>query len=189
MRFIFSDLQKYYNSNYDFLLNYNISFKPNILSWGNYKNREIFDTYEEYFHWIINCRQYSFNLHDGSALQLYYEGDGNTLKKASLAFLPLCDDNLQYFRFDLDYEASRDYCHTCYHVHFGYKTEKMRLTLFHFPKPSQFIQFVKSFVYEIPVEKFKKDKFYPDLNKLAENPTGIISGGEKYNHFLKLVSE
>lgn len=176
---MFLDLRKFYNEHYRFLLNpFYTLFDNKILSWKNYDLYQHFDLYEEYFRWVTNEFQYSIMLSDGSVIQIYAEeGQNGEIVKANYSFLPNTNTKFEYFRFDLDSPNKKDYTHTIYHVHFGHNKPEMRLSLYQFPLPSEFIKFIlAALYYKKEFYNFKKTNFFPDLDQLSN----------RYHHFIKL---
>jgi hypothetical protein len=155
----------------------------NAVSWENYRTNEKFETYNEYYNWVINKIQYSFMLKDESAIQIFLEGersgkkDNYVLVKGKMAYLPRPDKYSEYFRFDVDYKKANDYDHTAYHAHFGYRSKDVRFSLYQFPTPSEFVKFVLFIDYGYHYMHFNSKNFFDDLDLL----------GNKYNHNLSFV--
>jgi hypothetical protein len=176
MRDYYSNLETFYNQNHKKLINPNFIWRDDKLTWNNRLGWLKEHNYEKYFQWLINEKQYSLLLTDGAALQIYYEFYKDALKIASLSFYPVPESGFEPFRFDLDIDAAKDYHHTHYHIHYGYNTKGMRMPLYRFPMPSEYIKFVLAYVYaENSFYNFKKDLFLDNLDDLEC----------KYNHSLK----
>lgn len=180
---LYSDLDIFYKANsrkYN-LLNPRYKFDNRVLSWQNHISNEKFETYPEYFEWVISEVQYSLMLSDESVVQIYFEGEKNKKKfvitKGSMAYLPRPDKYSEYFRFDVDAINARDFDHTAYHIHFGYKAKDTRFCMFEFPFPSEFIKLILSMDYGISFETFNPKKVFKNLD----------SFGSKYNHSFRLT--
>lgn len=180
---VFNDLDTFYKAysrQYKFM-NPRYAKTYNSLSWENHISNEKFDSYEEYYQWVIDKIQYSLLLGDESAVQIYFEGERKgkkyEIKKGSMAYLPNPKKYSEYFRFDLDYKNSEHYNHTAYHIHFGYKAKDVRFSLLSMPLPSEFIKFILFLDYNVEYEYFNDKNFLPDLDKLDN----------KYNHILQLI--
>jgi len=144
----------------------------NTISWGNYLGKNPQQYYDSYFQWVYDNYQFSFEITDLCVAQLYYEFSEDKITKASLAFLPYPHLSHQYLRLDLDHEATRDFDHCSYHVHFGYPSNMVRLALFNFPWPSEFMKFILFMVGKEKIQKFLPQNFFPNLDDL----------GNKHNH-------
>ena len=182
---IFLDIQYFYNS---FAIKYNITNprfvkSDTVISWSNHIPTERFITYEEYYHWVYNKSQYSFSLENDSLVQLYFEGKWGKEKKkrvvkvskASMAYLPNPASYSEYFRVDMDLDNAKNFCHNSYHVHFGYRNDELRISLYQYPLPSQFTIFLLNS--EEDIRAFSKDRFFPSLDYLKE----------QYNHKLEFI--
>ncbi len=155
-----------------------ISPNKKKLTWLNYRSKESFYTYEEYYNWVNNNLQYSIAISDKALIQIFFEGDGKKILKSSLAFLPNPNILMSYFRFDMDLLSCKNYYHNSYHINFGYRTDDVRYSLNKFPYPSEFIKFSLFLIGKDEFLFFKKDHFFSDLNSL----------GEKYSHFFDMIS-
>ena len=181
---LYNDIDRFYNLNWNKygLTNPNYTRINNTLSWNAYKSKDSYKTYEEFYRWLSNNKQYSFQLgHDDSFIQLYYETDDNKLLKSSLGFIPSpasVEEGLVYLRFDCDFSVNTDYHHTIYHIHFGHPDAEMRLCLYRFPLPSHFIEFIMQIAYQqTPPKESRQSEYIPDLEGLSC----------KYAHYLKLT--
>lgn len=75
---------------------------------------------------------------------------------------------MPYFRFDLDYNNKEDYIHNSYHIHFGYLTKK-RFSLFNYPLPKTFIEFLLFLKFGCPTNFKMKGFLKKNLCQLKEN--------------------
>ena len=183
-----TDLLKYYNLKFRELglRNPNFLFDGSRVSWNKYRPREEFTTYKEYYDWVLENFQYSLMLSDDSVVQIYYEvnqaTDREKLDKASLAFLPnpltVDIDGVNYIRLDCDMDSHIDYFHTAYHIHFGYRSQ-MRVSLFQFPTPSQFFNFIMNAAYN--------DFYSPQKTLKNCSILDLDSQGYKYQHYLNVT--
>jgi hypothetical protein len=164
------------NSSKHEIINPFFVWNGNTVSWNNYLGKNPHGNYEEYFQWVYDNNQFSFEVADFCVAQVYYEVKEEKIEKASLAFLPFPNLSHQYLRFDLDHEAARDFEHCSYHVHFGYPSNMVRLALFNYPWPSEFMKFVLFMIGKEQVQKFSSQNFFPSLDLL----------GNKHNHSLSL---
>lgn len=178
MRSYFNNLETFYNHNSKLILNPNFIYKNRLITWNNRLSKSSSEDYEKYFVELLNDRQYSFQFTDGSLTQIFYEfNEKDELVRASLGYFPEPESKFEIFRFDLDHKGAKDYVHSNYHIHFGFNTLGMRISLFHFPKPSEFIKFILAFVYNnSDFFVFNKQNFLKDLDQLKSN----------YHHYLKL---
>lgn len=173
---LFQDLKIFYISNNEkfSLTNPLFTQKNNseILTWYNYKSKQSFYTYDEYYLWVINNLQYSVVIDDKVLVQIYYVQKGKDITKASLSFLPHPDLLMSYFRFDMDTENNKDYYHNSYHINFGYRSDDVRFTLNRFPYPSEFLRFVLFLMGYDEFKTFNRKRFFDDLNSI----------GDQYSH-------
>lgn len=147
---------------------FHLSNDKKTMSWYNYKPKEHFYTYEEYYQWANDNLQYSIAISNKALIQLfYYEKDSN-ITKASLSFLPNPDELMSYFRFDLDCENHEDYHHNSSHINFGYRADNIRYSLNKFPYPSEFIKFCLFVAGNHELTNFNGRKFLADLDTRGE---------------------
>lgn len=168
---LYNNAETYYNLKLMSLYNKKIIKKDNCLTWPNYLGKLAYTSYEEYYEFSLNNGQYSFLLVDDSMVQLYYECHNNIIKKANLAYLPSSNNGYTYFRFDLDINSKTNYYHNTYHIHFGFNSNNFRLSLYSFPYPSEFLNFINS-LYKNFDKNFSSDKLLKNLDELKE----------EYNH-------
>ncbi len=176
---LLSDLRIFYNLNFNEfnLLNpfFYINSSSNSLTWKNYISEESFDTYEEYYQWVVSNNQYSLTFGEDALIRIHFKKKG-TNWFASMAFLPDPSINSTYFRFDMDFSEQKDFIHSSYHIHFGYNSNRFRISLMSYPYPSQFLYFIAFLLGYHKCKHFDNSKFFPSLDSIPE----------VYNHFLNL---
>lgn len=99
--------------------------------------------YSDYFQFCLNNSFFSLQIADGSLVQLYMKaGPHGELVDGSLAFIPKPDNGFDYFRLDYAPAEARHYRHNRYHGHFGFRSKNMRISLFQYPWPDEFLTFL-----------------------------------------------
>lgn len=178
---VHNDLKQFYDHNYgDFQLNnafFCVNDKKDALTWANYLAEENFESYEEYYGWVVGNSQYSLAFGDMAVVRIYFRGM-EEIQFASMAFLPNPANKMPYFRLDLDYAGAKDYVHSSYHVHFGYANNQMRFSLMNYPYPSQYLSFLAFLLGYRDCENFDNGKFFTSLDEFSD----------KYNHYLNFVT-
>lgn len=142
-RAMHSDLERFYHENFRNAGLTNPRFileDRKRLSWADRKPWQAFNTYEEYFHWVLNENQYSLIVQESAFVQIYYEDTNNNEFISSLSFIPEPGLRLPYLRLDCDPSAARDFIHNSFHMHIGYDSQDYRLPLHKFPFPSEFMK-------------------------------------------------
>lgn len=178
---VYANIQQTYNmfaSKYNMMNPRFFLNDMNQISWLGYISNEKFETYEEYYFWVLDNVQYSFSFGDDSLVQFFFEGEAKGKKieviKASMAFLPNPYSYSDYFRFDMDLKNEVDFEHVSYHAHFGYRSKNVRFTIYKYPMPSEFVKLIRFLHYSTTIKSFSENKFWENLNER----------GIKYNHAL-----
>lgn len=176
---LYSDLHTFYNQNFRQLSLVNPLYcrdnSIDALTWDDYLSEESFDYYDDYYQWVLSNNQYSLAFGEEALVRIFFKNGGNHWF-ASMAFLPDPEINSTYFRFDMDLPKHKDFIHSSYHIHFGYNSDRFRISLMNYPYPSQFLYFIAFLLGSYECENFNKEKFFPDLDSLTE----------AYNHVLNL---
>ncbi|HLO59212.1 MAG TPA: hypothetical protein VK179_10750 [Bacteroidales bacterium] len=168
---LYSNLERIYNANfrkYD-LQNPFFCLKNNELTWHSYVPKESFYTYDEYFKWVINNNQYSLAVSGKALIQVYFREENRIITKGTLAFLPEPDSFMTYFRFDMDTINPAPYYHNTYHIHFGYRSDDIRFSLYKFPYPSEFIKFTLFLLGNSEFTSHNNERFFSDLATIGES--------------------
>lgn len=147
---------------------FEISPNGKLLTWKNYKSKESFYNYEEYFHWVNENLQYSIAISETAFIQVFFEEEDGVISKGSLSFLPYPDLLMVPFRFDMDTKNCKDYYHNSYHINFGYRSDDVRFSLNRFPFPTEFIKFCLFLNGNSEFTHFNKKKFFNDLTAIGE---------------------
>jgi len=163
---LFGDIIGCYDIYQKEIFNKKVIRNDNEISWDKREAFQVFDNYSQFYKWVIENRQYSFQSKDDSFFQVYYSVMKNKLVNASLTYIPNPDkDQLggSYIRFDCNLSSHIDYLHTAYHIHFGYNSQS-RICLYRFPFFSEFICFIKHTIYQADLEHLPRQRKKGVLN-------------------------
>lgn len=152
----------------------------NVFSWSQAGSFILSDpfTYNELLS-AVESHQYSFQMFDGSIIQIYYafREDGVTLSSARLAYYgspqsQTSGDNPEdtrpevhpepdfvitnWIRVDYEPGAQRGVLHSPCHVHFG-GIPRSRLMVRRVPTPKQFIEFIMALCYPVEYARHRLD--------------------------------
>lgn len=174
----FSMLISAYDDWHRCLLNPNFFRSGNRISWNSYESNWIDEslTYDSFME-LVSTKQYSFQVQDGSIIQLYYEFDsnGDELIKANLAYCrnifrnqlddetseedllsSQYNDAVQWLRIDYAPDMDRGVIHCAAHMHLS-SFPQGRMIMRGVPTPKQFIEFIISLCYPELYSKHRLD--------------------------------
>lgn len=171
-------LRRVYLDNASFIKNPNFVRRDGCITWnGDHSHYASGVTFEDLLD-LVAKRSYSFQIEDESIVRLYYEydRDGETLLRASLAFIHSvpCSptaDLYPWMRVDFDPDMASGSCHTHCHLHSSL-AEDMRIPVSRVPGPLQFLDMVRRWFYSSGVDEASDAEDY--LRKI-HRPAFLIS--------------
>ena len=188
---LYNNLNIFYNQNWNKfrLINplFIIDNSSNSLTWANYKSKESFDTYEEYFYWTLDNNQYSLMIDELGLVQIFYHFKNNSVNNSSLSYLPNPEITSEYFRFDLDERGINDFSHTFYHFQFSYPFNNFRIPIKSFPYPSEFLNYILFLLGLKELKNFNKNNSFEDLDSLQLKNRLNENKGFLYNHCIDFL--
>lgn len=145
----------------------------------------------EYFNFCVSESYFSLQIADGSLIQIHLRADPDGFfDGGSLALVPKPGNGFDYFRLDCEPGDARHFRHNRYHGHFGYNASNMRISLFQFPWPGEFLAFVAHLMSDEKGRGLNGSDFQVKARITGFNSNCLLedlaSVGERYNHCLSL---
>jgi hypothetical protein len=194
------------------LANKNITLRHNIISWANYVPRMTKVISRETVSLLATDRQYSFQLKDGSIVQMVYDFStrGRELKSAMLAYyenlpeddlddeaegeiLPIEEDTQvwspRWLRLDFSPNGDGDSIHSHSHLHLSGFPET-RISCAGVPGPRQFLESLLAWLYPEDYREFVLCREQEDLQQRLIDINRLclhVTSRERFNSLLHLA--